>query len=190
MASRFRAVSSSVSPLLTLEVGTLMLMASAERRLAAISKDVRVRVEDSKKRLMTVRPRRAGTFFISRRETSRKVSAVSSRCVISPASSSRMPSRCFLVKTASIVFRVFAGLWSLGFGLWSLGFVLRSWGLRAWQFAPLKPSSKTKDLRFRHPQIKKRPSLAASSKLRRPLPPRAVLQLQRLLPHQIPGASL
>ena len=46
IASRLRAVSSSVSPLLTLEVETLMLTASAESRLAAISKEVRVRVDD------------------------------------------------------------------------------------------------------------------------------------------------
>ncbi len=79
IASRFRAVSSRVSPLVTLEVETLTLTASADRRLAAISKEVRVRVEGSKKRLMTVRPRSAGTFLIWRLETSRKVSAVSSR---------------------------------------------------------------------------------------------------------------
>ena len=68
-----------VSPFETLEEETLIFIASAERRLAAISKEVRVRVEDSKKRLMIVRPRRAGTFLISRLETSRKVSAVSSK---------------------------------------------------------------------------------------------------------------
>jgi hypothetical protein len=43
-----------------------MLMVSAESRLAAISKEVRVRVEARKKRLMTVLPRRVGTFLISR----------------------------------------------------------------------------------------------------------------------------
>jgi hypothetical protein len=35
----------SVSPFVTLDVEELMLMVSAERRLAAISKEVRVRVE-------------------------------------------------------------------------------------------------------------------------------------------------
>jgi hypothetical protein len=44
IASRFRAVSSNVSPFVTLEVETLTLTASAESRLAAISKDVLVRV--------------------------------------------------------------------------------------------------------------------------------------------------
>jgi hypothetical protein len=94
IASRLRAVSSSVSPFVTLEDEELMLMVSAERRLAAISKEVRVRVEGSKKRLMTVRPRSAGTFLISRCEISRKLSAVSSACVISSAVRQPMPSRC------------------------------------------------------------------------------------------------
>src|SRR3954468_5003209 len=102
IASRFRAVSSKVSPLVTLDVEALMLMASAERRLAAISNEVRVRVEGSKKRLMTVRPLSAGTFLISRREMSRKDSAVSRMCVISPAESSRMPSKSLRLKTVLI----------------------------------------------------------------------------------------
>ncbi len=102
IASRFRAVSSRVSPLLTLEVETLTFTASADKRLAAISKDVRVRVEASKNRLITVRPRSAGTFLIWRFETSRKFSAVSSKCVISPGSSSRMPRRCLRVKVVFI----------------------------------------------------------------------------------------
>src|SRR5882672_4088239 len=109
IASRLRAVSSNVSPLLTLEVETLMFTASAESRLAAISKEVRVRVDDSKKRLMTVRPRRAGTFLISRWEISRNVSAVSSRCVISPASSSRMPRRCLRLNCTVLMK---SGFWS------------------------------------------------------------------------------
>src|SRR5947207_75118 len=104
IASRLRAVSNSVSPLVTLDVDALMLMASAERRLAAISKEVRVLVEGSKKRLMTVRPRNAGTFLISRREMSRKDSAVSRTCVISAAESSRMPSKSLCLKTVLIRF--------------------------------------------------------------------------------------
>src|SRR5215831_7086307 len=104
MACRFRAVSSSVSPFETLEVETLMLTASAESRLAAISNEVRVRVEASKKRLITVRPRSAGTFLISRFEISRKVSAVSSRWTIWPAESSRMPSKCLRFRLASMRF--------------------------------------------------------------------------------------
>ena len=67
IASRLRAVSSSVSPLVTLEVEMLTFTASADRRLAAISNEVRVRVDASKKRLMTVRPRRAGAHLGSSR---------------------------------------------------------------------------------------------------------------------------
>src|SRR6266852_4977399 len=100
IASRFRAVSNSVSPFETLEVETLILTASADKRLAAISNEVRVRVDGSKKRLMTVRPRRAGTFLISSFETSRNVSAVSIKCVILATDSSRIPSRCFKLKLA------------------------------------------------------------------------------------------
>src|SRR5690242_15275149 len=103
IASRLRAVSSNVSPLVTLDVETLTFTASADSRFAAISNDVRVRVEDSKKRLMTVRPRSAGTFLISRLETSRKVSAVSSRCVISPGSRSLIPNRCRRLKVVCTV---------------------------------------------------------------------------------------
>jgi hypothetical protein len=57
MALRVEAVSSSVSPLFTLLVETDMLMTSAPSRLPASSKEVRVRVESSKNRLMSVRPR-------------------------------------------------------------------------------------------------------------------------------------
>jgi len=42
--------------LLTLDVEALMFTASADNRFAAISNDVLVRVDASKKRLMTVRP--------------------------------------------------------------------------------------------------------------------------------------
>ena len=90
-------MSISDSPLLTEEVEAEMLTASAERRFAAISKEVRVRVEASKKRLMTVLPRRAGTFLIARAETSLNESAVSRIVVISSTESSLMPKRSFLV---------------------------------------------------------------------------------------------
>ena len=59
-------VSSSVSPLLVDETPMLRLMTSADRRLAAISNVVRVRVLFSKKRLNTVLPRSSGTFLTSR----------------------------------------------------------------------------------------------------------------------------
>src|SRR6185503_3208703 len=157
IASRLRAVSRSVSPLVTLDVETLTLTASADKRFAAISKDVRVRVEGSKKRLMTVRPRRAGTFLISRRETSRKVSAVSSRCVISSAERSRIPRRCFRLKTMTTLD---FGLWTLGFGLGSLDLGFASF--RA-ELNDKDPRPKTQDL-----TIKKAATVGRFSK---PFPP-------------------
>lgn len=96
IASRLRAVSISVSPLVSEEVDADMLIESAERRLAAISKEVRVRVEDSKKKLITVFPRSVGTFFIARWEISLKDSAESRMVLISSAERSLMPRRSFL----------------------------------------------------------------------------------------------
>ena len=63
MAFRVMAVSIRVSPFLIADQATDMLITSAPRRLPASSKEVRVRVELSKKRLMTVRPRRAAAFL-------------------------------------------------------------------------------------------------------------------------------
>ena len=84
-----------VSPLVTEEVEAEMFTASAESRLAAISNDVRVRVEDSKKKLITVFPRSAGTFLIERVDTSLKDSAVSRMALISSTVSSLIPRRSF-----------------------------------------------------------------------------------------------
>ena len=70
IASRFFAVSTSVSPFVTDEAPTVQLSASAERTFAAISKELRVRVDASKKRFTTVLPRRLGTFLIGRWRTS------------------------------------------------------------------------------------------------------------------------
>src|SRR6476620_1356305 len=77
MAERFATVSSRDSPLVAEDTAMFRLITSAERRLAAISKVVRVRVEGSKKRLNTLLPRRSGTFFTSRSVTPAKDSAVS-----------------------------------------------------------------------------------------------------------------
>ena len=66
---------------------------SALSRFSAISNEVRVRVEGSKNRFTTVRPRRAGTFLICRCEISFMASAVSSTSTISSGVSSAMPSR-------------------------------------------------------------------------------------------------
>ena len=96
-------MSISDSPLLTEEVEAEMFTASAERRFAAISNEVRVRVEASKKRLMTVLPRSVGTFLIVRAETSLNDSAVSRIVFISSIESSRVPRRSFLVNAISCV---------------------------------------------------------------------------------------
>lgn len=77
MASRVCAVSFSDSPLETLDPLAVKLMTSAERRFSAASKEIRVRVESSKKRFTTVRPRRVGSFLIGRSATLAISSAVS-----------------------------------------------------------------------------------------------------------------
>ena len=59
-------MSRRLSPLLTLLDETAKFIVSADSRLAAVSKLVRVRVESSKNRLTTLRPRSAGTFGIGR----------------------------------------------------------------------------------------------------------------------------
>ncbi len=53
-------------PCWSTEAGMFRLMTSADRRLEAISKVVRVRVEFSKNRLNTLLPRISGTFLTSR----------------------------------------------------------------------------------------------------------------------------
>jgi len=58
-----------VSPFFSEEASAVKLMMSAERRCSESSKLMRVRVEGSTKRLMTVLPRRAGTFLIARSPT-------------------------------------------------------------------------------------------------------------------------
>src|ERR1039457_2627386 len=57
------SVSTSDSPLLTLDPDAVIDTASAPRRLAAISKLVRVRVEASKNRLTIILPRSVSSFF-------------------------------------------------------------------------------------------------------------------------------
>ena len=83
IASMLRAISSRVSPFTTLLEEGEKLITSALSRLAASSKDVRVRVLGSKNRLTTVLPRSAGTFLMSRPLTSLKESAVSRMSAIS-----------------------------------------------------------------------------------------------------------
>ena len=77
IASRVSAVSLRLSPLETLEPLAEKLMTSADSRLAAASNEIRVRVESSKNRLTTVRPRRVGSFLIGRSASRASSSAVS-----------------------------------------------------------------------------------------------------------------
>src|ERR1700746_2861680 len=92
-ACKFKAVSFSDSPFCKLEVLAEILTTSALSRKAASSKDVRVRVLGSTKKLTSVFPRRAGTFLISRVPICLNASAVSRMKLISSADNSRRPRR-------------------------------------------------------------------------------------------------
>src|SRR5919112_3992228 len=93
MASRFLAVSTSVSPLLTEDPAAATFTVSADSLFSANSKDMRVRVEASKKRLTIVLPRSAGTFLMARSLTSLNGSAVSRMSWICPELSGSRPTR-------------------------------------------------------------------------------------------------
>src|SRR5574344_1663842 len=77
MAERLSMVSSSVSPLAVELRPMSSVNTSADRRLAAMSNVVRVRVLFSKNRLNTLLPRSRGTFLTSRSLTLTKLLAVS-----------------------------------------------------------------------------------------------------------------
>src|SRR5690348_2353568 len=94
MATRLSIVSSSVSPLVVEDTPMLRLITSADRRLAAISNVVRVRVLFSKKRLNTVLPRSSGTFFTSRSAIETNGTAVSRMRPMTSAGSPSSVSRC------------------------------------------------------------------------------------------------
>src|SRR6202163_1632482 len=94
IATRLSMVSSRVSPLLVDETPTLILMTSADRRLAAISNVVRVRVLFSKKRLNTVLPRNSGTFLTSRSAIETNGTAVSRMRSMIAAGMPSSVSRC------------------------------------------------------------------------------------------------
>src|SRR5690625_1849124 len=76
IASMLRAVSLSDSPFETDDPDDEKLTTSAESRFSASSKEIRVRVDASKKRLHTVSPRSVGTRLMGRSSTSRKCRAV------------------------------------------------------------------------------------------------------------------
>src|SRR5688500_14979658 len=94
IAERLATVSSRDSPLVCDETLMFRLITSADRRFAAISNVVRVRVEGSKKRLNTLLPRNSGTFFTSRSVTPTNDSAVSSICSRISRGSPSMERRC------------------------------------------------------------------------------------------------
>src|SRR3990167_1892586 len=94
IADRLATVSRSDSPLVCEDSAMLRLITSAERRLAAISKVVRVRVEGSKNRLNTLLPRSSGTVFTSRSVTPANDSAVSRIRVSTSRGSPSIDSRC------------------------------------------------------------------------------------------------
>ena len=96
MAMIVWAVSFRDSPLETLEPLAEKLMTSALRRLAAASKDRRVRVESSKKRLTTVLPRRVGSFLTAWRWVAAMASAVSRTMTASSWVRSLALSRCLI----------------------------------------------------------------------------------------------
>src|SRR2546422_1825385 len=79
IASRFLAVSTRVSPFCTALPEAATFTVSAESRFSANSKEMRVRVEASKKRLTIVLPRRAGTFLMGRSRSEEHTSELQSR---------------------------------------------------------------------------------------------------------------
>src|SRR5882672_7550393 len=97
IAERLSTVSSRVSPLVEDDTAMFRLITSADRRFAAISKVVRVRVEGSKNRLKTDLPRRSGTFFTSRSVTPMNDAAVSRMCTSASRGSPSIVSRCWSV---------------------------------------------------------------------------------------------
>ena len=95
MAISVWAVSLRDSPLETEEPLAEKLITSALSRLAAVSNEIRVRVESSKNRFTTVRPRSAGSFLTSREDTAAIWSAVSRIRTASAYDRSVVLSRCF-----------------------------------------------------------------------------------------------
>ncbi len=93
MALSVIAVSTRVSPFFTDELLTAIFMTSAPSRLPASSKEDCVRVEASKNRLISVRPRSTERFFSTWRLSSTYSSAKSSRPLISSGESPSIPSR-------------------------------------------------------------------------------------------------
>ena len=98
IACKVCAVSFRDSPLLTLDPLAEKLMTSAESLFAAASKEIRVRVESSAKRLTIVRPRSVGSFFIGVSLTLANSAAVSNIFIASMRLMSAIDSRCFILR--------------------------------------------------------------------------------------------
>ena len=71
-------------------------MTSADRRFAAASKEIRVRVESSKKRLTTVLPRNVGNFLTVPSERRDNSAAVSRMAIASVLLRSLIERRCLI----------------------------------------------------------------------------------------------
>ena len=100
MAFKVIAVSINVSPFCIEDEATLMFITSAPSRLPASSNELCVRVEASKNRLMSVRPRSTSRFLSIWRLDSAALSARSSNAPISPAVRSSQVSKWRRVKEA------------------------------------------------------------------------------------------
>ena len=90
------AVSFNDSPLLTLDPLALKLITSADKRLAAASNEIRVRVESSANKLTIVLPRRVGNFFMGASDTRASSAAVSSMAIASDSLRSLIDNKCFI----------------------------------------------------------------------------------------------
>src|SRR5580765_1732514 len=102
IAERLSTVSSRVSPLVEDDTAMFRLITSADKRFAAISKVVRVRVDGSKNRLKIDLPRRSGTFFTSRSVTPTNDDAVSRMCTSISRGSPSIVRRCWSVPSPLI----------------------------------------------------------------------------------------
>ena len=95
MACKVCAVSFRDSPLLILDPLAEKLITSADKRFAAASKEMRVLVESSAKRLTIVRPRSVGSFFIGPSLTRASSCAVSRMAIASALERLFIDKRCF-----------------------------------------------------------------------------------------------
>ncbi len=114
MALSVIAVSISVSPLRMEEEPTDMFMTSAPSRLPASSKEAWVRVETSKNKLMSVRPRSETCFLSIWRLRSTKCSARSSSPKISSPESPSIPNRSRWLRTKVDFWAMFIKAGSIG----------------------------------------------------------------------------